>query len=66
MSSGAWRFVGTLAGIAGIVVIWLLVDAKSEVEILGTSAQVWVAGLVLYVLGVLAGVGAARGGKPGG
>jgi uncharacterized membrane protein (DUF4010 family) len=65
MSQRAWKFVGAASVIVAIVAIWQLMDVSRDLELLGISASAWLVGLILYVLGVLAGVGAVRG-KPQG
>lgn len=63
MSKKGWRLVGVAAAIAGGLVVLGLLNEETDVTVFGLTLSAWLIGIALYVLGVLAGVGAARGGK---
>lgn len=63
MSKKGWRLVGVAAGLAGALVVLGLLNEETDLAVFGVTVSAWILGIALYVRGVLAGVGAARGGK---
>lgn len=63
MSKKGWRLVGVAAGLAGALVVLGLLNEETDLAVFGVTVSAWILGIALYVLGVLAGVGAARGDK---
>ena len=61
-NSGVSKVVGLVASLAGVGLIFVLMDAGSA-EVAGMSVPLWLLAIVCYVLGALAVWGTTKGQK---